>query len=144
MNVSPEELAAFARSQGMNVHLAMNGDRALLKRFLAAGYPVIVETWFITHDSGGMGHYRLLTGYDDTKGAFSALDSYMGPLTMPYARFDELWRSFGRTFLVVSPPNRPGRCGNCWASARTLRPRSRRRCGWPWPRPSGGRTRWAG
>ncbi|WP_102127127.1 C39 family peptidase [Deinococcus planocerae] len=108
VNVSPEELASFARSQGMDVHLATNGDRPLLKRLLAAGYPVVVETWFVTHDSGGMGHYRLLTGYDDAKGAFSALDSYLGPLSMPYARFDELWRSFGRTFLVVSPPERAG------------------------------------
>ncbi|MEF2278637.1 C39 family peptidase [Deinococcus sp. YIM 134068] len=103
VNVSPDELAAFARAEGMNVHLATNGDRALLKRLIAAGFPVVVETWFVTHDSGGMGHYRLLTGYDDEKGIFNALDSYMGRLNMPYARFDELWRSFGRTFLVVSP-----------------------------------------
>ncbi|WP_345459343.1 C39 family peptidase [Deinococcus carri] len=105
VNVSPEELAAFARAQGMDVHLARNGDRALLKRLLAAGYPVVVETWFVTED-GGMGHYRLLTGYDDAGQQFSALDSYLGRLGLPYARFDELWRSFGRTFLVVSPPNR--------------------------------------
>lgn len=106
VNVSPEELASFARSQGMDVHLATNGDRQMLRRLLAAGLPVIVETWFVTHDSGGMGHYRLLTGYDDAAQKFSALDSYLGPLSLPYARFDELWRSFGRTFLVVSPPER--------------------------------------
>lgn len=106
VNVSPDELAAYARSQGMDVHLATNGDRPLLKRLLAAGVPVIVETWFVTPDSGGMGHYRLLTGYDDAAQTFSALDSYLGPLTMPYGRFDELWRSFGRTFLVVIPPER--------------------------------------
>ncbi|MBB5235059.1 C39 family peptidase [Deinococcus budaensis] len=106
VNVSPDELAGYARSQGMKVHLGVNGDRALLKRLLAAGFPVIVETWFVTHDSGGMGHYRLLTGYDDAAQSFGALDSYLGPLKMPYARFDELWRSFGRTFLVVHPPAR--------------------------------------
>ncbi|WP_034387152.1 C39 family peptidase [Deinococcus sp. YIM 77859] len=106
VNVSPEELAAFARGQGMNVHLGRNGSRLLLKRLLAAGYPVIVETWFVTQESGGMGHYRLLTGYDDAAGQFRALDSYLGPLTLPYARFDELWRAFGRTYLVVSPPER--------------------------------------
>lgn len=105
VNVSPEELAAFARSQGMDVHLAQNGSRPLLKRLLAAGYPVIVETWFVT-EHGGMGHYRLLTGYDDAEQTFQALDSYLGRLNLPYARFDELWRSFGRTFLVVSPPER--------------------------------------
>ncbi|AKH16598.1 peptidase C39 [Deinococcus soli (ex Cha et al. 2016)] len=106
VNVSPEELAAFARAQGMDVHLARGGDRALLRSLLASGFPVIVETWFVTPDSGGMGHYRLLTGYDDRAGQFSALDSYLGPLRMDYAKFDELWRSFGRTFLIVTPPSK--------------------------------------
>ncbi len=106
VNVSPEELAAFARAQGMDVHLARGGDRTLLRSLLASGIPVIVETWFVTPDSGGMGHYRLLTGYDDRAGQFSALDSYLGPLRMDYAKFDELWRSFGRTFLIVTPPSK--------------------------------------
>ncbi|MFD1732310.1 C39 family peptidase [Deinococcus malanensis] len=106
VNVSPDELAAYARSQGMDVHLARGGDRTLLRGLLAAGFPVIVETWFVTPDSGGMGHYRLLTGYDDTTMQFSALDSYLGPLRMDYAGFDQLWRSFGRTYLVVSAPEK--------------------------------------
>lgn len=109
VNVSPEELAAFARGQGMTVHLARGGTPLMLRRLLAAGFPVIVETWFVTPDSGGMGHYRLLTGYDDAKGKFSALDSYMGRLGFTYAELDELWRSFGRTFLVVAPKEREAR-----------------------------------
>ncbi|MFC6660477.1 C39 family peptidase [Deinococcus multiflagellatus] len=52
VNVSPDELAAYARAQGMTVHLARGGDRALLRRLLAAGLPVIVEAWFVTPDSG--------------------------------------------------------------------------------------------
>ncbi|MFC4427754.1 C39 family peptidase [Deinococcus navajonensis] len=104
VNVSPDELAAYARSQGMDVHLARGGDRTLLRTLLAAGFPVIVETWFVTPDSGGMGHYRLLTGYDDRAMTFRALDSYLGPLKLAYGTFDELWRSFGRLYLVVAPP----------------------------------------
>ncbi|GGL69924.1 hypothetical protein GCM10010840_04890 [Deinococcus aerolatus] len=103
VNVSPGELAAFARGQGMTVHLARGGTPLMLRRLLAAGFPVIVETWFVTPDSGGMGHYRLLTGYDDARGKFSALDSYLGRLEFTYAELDELWRSFGRTYLVVAP-----------------------------------------
>ncbi|WP_240741783.1 C39 family peptidase [Deinococcus sp. KSM4-11] len=103
VNVSPDELARYARSRGMDVHLARGGDRTLLRGLLAAGFPVIVETWFITHDSGGMGHYRLLTGYDDAAQQFSALDSYLGPLKLDYTTFDGMWRAFGRTFLVVTP-----------------------------------------
>ncbi|GGM09727.1 C39 family peptidase [Deinococcus aerophilus] len=106
VNVSPEELAAFARAQGMAVHLGRGGSPLMLRRLLAAGFPVIVETWFVTHDSGGMGHYRLLTGYDDAKQQFSALDSYLGPLSFSYDKLDELWRSFGRTFVVMAPGKR--------------------------------------
>lgn len=106
VNVSPHELAAYARKQGFDTHLAQNGSRELLKRLLAAGFPVIVETWFVTPDSGGMGHYRLLTGYDDHTQSFQALDSYLGPLKLPYAKFDEVWRAYNRTYLTVSPPRR--------------------------------------
>lgn len=105
-NVSPHELADYARSQGLYVHQGVAGNRFLLRRLLAAGLPVIVETWFLTPDSGGMGHYRLLTGYDDAAGHFSALDSYLGPLKLPYDRFDELWRAYGRTYLVVVSPQK--------------------------------------
>lgn len=106
VNVSPDELAAFARARGFRAHLGTAGSRTLLRTLLAAGVPVIVETWFITPDSGGMGHYRLLTGYDDRAGHFTALDSYLGRLTVPYAKLEGWWRSFGGTYVVVYPPAR--------------------------------------
>ncbi|PNY81911.1 C39 family peptidase [Deinococcus koreensis] len=129
VNVSPDELAPYARTQGMDVHLARGGDRTMLRTLLAAGFPVIVETWFVTPDSGGMGHYRLLTGYDDAAQTFSALDSYLGPLKMNYAAFDGLWRSFGRTYLVVTPPQKTAqmrallgdRADPAWAKREALR-----------------------
>lgn len=106
-NVSPDEMAAFAREQGFAVHLGMAGDLSLLKRLLAGGFPVIVETWFVTPDHGGMGHYRLLVGYDDSLGYFNAFDSYYGPkVTLRYGELDALWQVFNRTYLVVYPPSR--------------------------------------
>ncbi|WP_027892904.1 C39 family peptidase [Calidithermus chliarophilus] len=101
-NVGPEEMAAYARAQGFRAHHGVAGNTALLKRLIAAGFPVIVETWFVTPDSGGMGHYRLLVGYDDKKGIFNAFDSYYGPkVTLRYGDFDGLWQVFNRTYLVV-------------------------------------------
>lgn len=110
-NVSSEELAAYARAQGFRAVLAEQGDRPLLQRLLAAGYPVVVETWFVTPDDGGMGHFQLLTGYDDARGVFSALDSYEGRVTLPYARFDALWRGYARRFLVVYPAKQAEKVG---------------------------------
>lgn len=105
-NVSPEELAAYARQQGFAVHLGLAGDLKLLKDLLAGGFPVMVETWFVTPDHGGMGHYRLLVGYDDSQGIFKAFDSYYGPkVVLRYAETDRLWQVFNRTYLVVYPKN---------------------------------------
>lgn len=106
-NVSPEEMAAYARGQGYRVHHGVAGDYALLRRLISAGFPVIVETWFVTPDAGGMGHYRLLVGYDDARGIFSAFDSYYGPkVTLRYDEFDGLWQVFNRAYLVVYPARR--------------------------------------
>ena len=103
-NVSPDELAAYARAQGYAAFLGVAGDLGTVKTLVAAGFPVIVETWFVTGEEGGMGHYRLVNGFDDAQGELRALDSYYGPkVTMRYADFTRLWRGFGNTFLVVAP-----------------------------------------
>ena len=104
-NVSPHEIAAYAQEIGFQAHVGVGGDLALLKRLLAAGFPVIVEFWFEPEPNDGMGHYRVLFGYDDQAGMFNAHDSYLGPnLTIPYTELDAAWRVFNRTYVVVYPP----------------------------------------
>ncbi len=104
-NVSPHEIAAYAQSIGLRAHVGVAGDLALLKRLLAAGLPVIVEFWFEPDPDDGMGHYRVLSGYDEQAGAFYAYDSYVGPnVTMAYADLDAVWQVFNRAYVVVYPP----------------------------------------
>ena len=110
-NVSPRELAAFARERGFRVRLRVAGDRRQLQALLALGLPVVVETWFIPDPGDEMGHYLLLTGYqgldEDPAGHFLAADSYHGPrVELPYDDFDGLWRVFNRLYLVLYPPER--------------------------------------
>ncbi len=106
-NVSPEEMAAYAESLGFEVHVGVAGTLELLKALLAAGYPVIAETWLEPEPDNGMGHYRLLIGYDEQERAFIAHDSLYGPfITLPYDEFDRLWQVFNRTYVVVYPPER--------------------------------------
>ena len=101
-NVSPHEMVDYVRELGLEAMLRVGGDLTRLKRLIAAGLPVLVETWFIPEPGDQMGHYRLLTGYDDTAGHFIAHDSYNGPdVRLDYATFDELWRVFDRVYLVV-------------------------------------------
>lgn len=103
-NVGPQELADYARSRGMAVRLGVGGDADLLRGLLAAGLPVVVETWFIPDPNDEMGHYRVLVGYDAE--GFRALDSYHGPnVRMTEAELDKDWRVFNRLFLVAYPPD---------------------------------------
>ena len=106
-NVNAAEMAAYAQSRGYGVHYGWEGNLGLLKRLIAGGFPVIIETWFVTPDHGGMGHYRLLVGYSDRSAWFNAFDSYYGPkVTLRYGEVDGLWQVFGRKYLVIYPQNR--------------------------------------
>jgi tetratricopeptide (TPR) repeat protein len=110
-NVSPEELAAFARAQGLHAIARINGDPDRLRRLLASGVPVLVETWHVPKPNDGMGHYRLLTGYDDAAQVWIAFDSYDAtgvdpkrPYTgirIPYEQLDPLWTVFNRPYVVI-------------------------------------------
>lgn len=104
-NVSPDELAAYARSLGFEAITRVGGNLELLKRLLSNGFPVIVEFWLNPEDNGGLGHYRLFTGYDEAGGYFVAEDSLNGSgIQVPMAEFDAFWQVFNRTYVVAYPP----------------------------------------
>jgi hypothetical protein len=103
-NVSPGELVEFVRSVGLRADYRVGGDLDRLKLLLANDIPVVVETWFTPHPNDGMGHYRLLIGYDDSPGRFVGYDSYEPPganILFPYGAFDADWRVFNRTYIPV-------------------------------------------
>jgi tetratricopeptide (TPR) repeat protein len=108
-NVSPEEMVDYARSLGLDAVVRVGGDLEGLKRLLVAGFPVVVETWYVREANDQMGHYRLIIGYDDAAQQFLTHDSLHGPdLPIGYQELDELWRAFNRVYLVVYPPERAG------------------------------------
>ena len=110
-NVSPQEMADFARSQGLQALVRVNGDATRVKALLAADIPVLVETWYEPEPNDGMGHYRLIVGYDDAAKTWIAYDSYdshgikkgeaYAGIRLPYDSFDKLWKVFGRTYLAI-------------------------------------------
>jgi tetratricopeptide (TPR) repeat protein len=103
-NVSPDEMAAYARSLGFEAIARVGGDLDLLKGLLSNGFPVIVEVWANAEDNGGLGHYRLFIGYDEVGGHFLAEDSLNGSgIQVPIAEFDAFWQVFNRTYVVVYP-----------------------------------------
>ena len=114
-NVSPEELVAYAQNQGYVAALLVNGSTELARTLLSNGVPVLVETWHEDEPDNGLGHYRLLAGYDDAQQNWIVYDSYdhtglidgdhyLG-LRMPYAKLDAWWKVFNRTYVLVYPPD---------------------------------------
>jgi len=104
-NVSPAELVSYAASVGYQGFVGVGVTPELLKQFLSNDLPVIVEFWTERDDAGGMGHYRLLTGYDTSSNEFIAQDSLHGPdVRVPINSFDTDWQVFNRTYVLVFPP----------------------------------------
>ncbi len=108
-NVMPYEMAAFVEEQtDFGAVLRVGGDLALVKQFLAAGLPVLLEKGFEGPNfEGWMGHYVLVTGYDDAAQQFTTQDSFLGPnIGIAYDKIESFWRAFNFTYLVIYPPER--------------------------------------
>jgi hypothetical protein len=107
-NVSPHELVAYVRTVGQEAIVRQGGSLELLKELLSNDFPVLLETWLV-HDGDGLGHYRLLTGYDDATGQFNTFDSLNGPdVQVDQAQLDSDWRVFNRLYIIVFPPEQAG------------------------------------
>lgn len=99
---------------GMSSVVRYGGDLELLKRLVAAGFPVVVEKGIYELDVNGkygwMGHYGFVTGYDDTQDLIIYQDTYQpagaepGPnRKIKTSTFIEGWRAFNYVFSVVYP-----------------------------------------
>ena len=116
VNVMPYEMVDFVNQNTTYKALfRFGGDPDLLKRLIAAGFPVITEKGIYepllpenTVQWGG--HYALTTGYDDVQKEFTWQDSYI-PLPTSVGKntktsYDDYlsgWRSFDYVFIVVYP-----------------------------------------
>ena len=106
-NVMPYEMANYVtQNTDLLVKLRVGGDLDLLKRFLAAGYPVLVEKGTYLRDLTGvvswMGHYQVVTGYDETEKYFITQDSFIeADHKVSYDEMVHNWRAFNYTYMVI-------------------------------------------
>lgn len=111
-NVMPYEIVTYVQEQtDLRVVQRVAGDNNLLKRFIAAGFPVLIEKGTYLRDMTGaitwMGHYTVVNGYDDGKSAFITQDSYISPdYIVSYADMTTAWRSFNYVYLIIYPAER--------------------------------------
>lgn len=112
-NVMPYEMADYVNDYtDLQAIVRLGGDLQTIKRFIAAGFPVLVEKSYdvLNDDLGWMGHYQVLFKYDDERSRFIGQDSYVGP-SQPIGYEDLLaaWRGFNYSYLVIYPPGEQDR-----------------------------------
>jgi hypothetical protein len=114
-NVMLYEMADYVEQEtALNAILRSGGTIEQVKILVAGGFPVLLETGRYILDLTGkvswMGHYTVVTGYDDETQEFITQDSYYTP-DYPIT-YDELmvqWRAFNYAFLVVYHPDQQTR-----------------------------------
>lgn len=108
-NVMPEEMLAYVQANtALKAEMRVAGDLATVKRLVAAGFPVILEIGHHPPKDWWMGHYVVVSGYDDAYAALITQDSLiMADLPLPYAELQtRWWRDFNQLYLVLYPPER--------------------------------------
>jgi tetratricopeptide (TPR) repeat protein len=113
-NVNVDELAYYVNTKAgwLQVQFRVGMTLESVKRFVAAGVPVMIEEAF--HDTQGYwpnddkwaGHYILITGYDDALQAFTTQDSYYGAnRVVAYTTLDADWKAYNRVLIAVYLPD---------------------------------------
>jgi len=111
-NVMPYEMVDYVNANtDLKAIERVGGDLELVKRFLSKGFPVLAEKGAWIKDFSGvvswMGHYGVITGYDDEKSELITQDSYYSAdYLVPYDSFIEGWRSFNYTYVMIYPADR--------------------------------------
>jgi hypothetical protein len=107
-NVSPWQIADYVNdyTPGYQAIARSGGSLEMIKQFIAAGYPVVIEKGYELPDSGWWGHYLTVYGYDDEKRELYSQDSNLGPWDGSgriddYDEVEKYWQQFNYTFYVV-------------------------------------------
>ena len=105
-NVMPYEIENYILEEtNLRIYVRSGGNLELLKALVAAGFPVVIEKHDTLQDIGWVGHYLLITGFDDAAGEVISMDAYHGADTRySYTEIEHAWRAFNFLFYVVYPP----------------------------------------
>jgi hypothetical protein len=112
-NVSPWQLSDYVNEfTELRSTVHSGGDLEMLKRFLAAGFPVVIEKGYEPNTAsspGWFGHYLTVFGYDEEEQVFHSMDSYLKVDEVvgradPFDEIERYWQQFNYTFYVVYRP----------------------------------------
>ena len=96
------DLLLAAEDRGLSAE-TIEGGLARVKRELEAGHPVIafLNTGFSFYP---VGHYLVLTGYDDRRQSVFAHSGLKRDQEISYRKFDKQWEKTERWALLILPP----------------------------------------
>lgn len=106
-NVSPWQMVSYVNDVldgNIRALLRQGGDLNTLRTLVSSDYPVLIEAGYDPEGQnlGWMGHYLLVTGYDDAARTVTTMDSYDGPnLTYTYDHIEEYWSHFNNLYIVL-------------------------------------------
>jgi tetratricopeptide (TPR) repeat protein len=113
-NVNVEELDYFTRNYAgwLTTLYRVGGDVDILKKFIAADIPVLIEASFFfdgaywPNDDLWAAHYLLITGYDEADQSFMVQDTFHGPnQILDYETLNAYWEPFNRVFVLIYLPD---------------------------------------
>jgi DNA-directed RNA polymerase specialized sigma24 family protein len=113
VNMSPFDIVRFINSStNLRALSRVGGDINTLKRFVAAGFPIIIERGVDGTPVGGVsdwnGTFDVVNGYDDAQQSISMLSSYRVPgifyANIYYGSFEKQWQAFNYEYLVIYKP----------------------------------------
>jgi tetratricopeptide (TPR) repeat protein len=113
-NVNVEELVYFARNYAgwLQTIYRVGGDIDMLRAFIAAGIPVMIESSFFfdgaywPNDDLWAAHYLVVNGYDQAKDTFTLQDTFHGAdQVLSAGTLDAYWQPFNRVFILAYLPD---------------------------------------
>lgn len=111
-NVSPWQIENYVNDfTALRATSHSGGNLQMIKQFIAAGIPVVVEKGYKPNETEGWyGHYLTVYGYDDAKEEIYTRDTDAGPFDgRPRVdNYEDLlywWQQFNYTFFVVYEPS---------------------------------------
>ena len=109
-NVMPYEMVDYVNTQTQfRAVLRWGGDLEMIKKFIAAGFPVLIERGFEEEvpQKAWMGHYGVITAYNDNTERFLVQDAYVGAdYSNTYERIERHWRAFNYAYIIIYPSDR--------------------------------------
>jgi tetratricopeptide (TPR) repeat protein len=114
-NVMPYEMVDYVNQDTSYRAIERTGGTLeLVKKLVSNEFPVLLEAGRYMIDLTGklswMGHYTVVTGYDDAAQEFNTQDSYYeADYPVSYEELQRWWRPFNYVFVVVYPPDQEAR-----------------------------------